>query len=129
MVVFTKADRLADRLKPYGELGLYQEHGSIARLADPADYLAQMHRMSGRIQEFALGELHADHFLETARANFASVSCSMISALGGMSAGDGTGKPVPRRILDPLLWVLDRSLPQWHREWKKLLLGTGDRKG
>ena len=41
------------------------------------------------------------------------------------ASAPSTGKPVPRRILDPLLWVLDRSLPQWHREWKKLLLGTG----
>jgi hypothetical protein len=125
VVVLTKADRLADRLKPYGELGLYQEHGSIARLADPADYLAQMHRMSDRIQEFALKELHADTFLETARDNFATVACSMISALGGMPTGDAAAKPVPRRILDPLLWTLDRSLPTWRREWMKLLLGVG----
>jgi len=116
VIVLTKADRLAERLRPYGELGLYQEHGSIARLAEPGEYLAQMHRMSGRIREFMLRELHAEHFIETATTNFASVSFTMISALGGLPGAEGSLQLVPRRVLDPLLWVLERSLPTWQQQ-------------
>ncbi len=111
IVVYTKADQLATRFTPdWEDLRTYLINGSVDALARPDGYMERMHDISDRLFEFTEQELHAYEFINAAQANFKSLNFSIISALG--AAPQGARLPVtivPRRILDPLLWIMEKS--------------------
>jgi hypothetical protein len=117
VVVYAKADELADRLTgQWDDLHTYLSQGSVDGLAHPEGYMGRMHRVSAQLREFTAKELGADEFLSATSACFRSVTFSMVSALGARPQGQRLPVEVaPRRVLDPLLWVMDRSLPGWKR--------------
>ncbi len=116
IVVYTKADQLAVRFtKRWKYLRTYLIRGSVNDLAKTEGYMERMHEVSSRLLEFTEQELHAHEFVNAAEANFKSVNFSIISALG--AAPQGARLPVtivPRRILDPMLWVMEKSFA---RSW------------
>ncbi len=116
IVVYTKADKLAVHFtKQWKYLRTYLIRGSVNDLARTEGYMERMHEVSGRLLEFTERELHAHEFVNAAEANFKSVNFSIISALG--AAPQGARLPatiVPRRILDPMLWVMEKSFA---RSW------------
>lgn len=113
VVVYTKADRLVSRLRPnWSEVYDYLLAGSVDELVRPDGYIEQMHDISDRLLDFTEQELNAHEFINAAVANFKSVNFSIISALGTEPAdGRLSVAIVPRRILDPILWVMELSFP------------------
>lgn len=111
IVVYTKADQLAARfVGRWAELRTYLIEGSIEALAQPEGYIEGMQRVSDLLYQFTEAELHAHEFLNAAESNFKSINLSIISALG-TEPHDGrlSVEIVPRRILDPLLWIMEKS--------------------
>jgi hypothetical protein len=123
VVVYTKADQLAARLTGrWEDVRTYLVQGSVDALAQPDGYMQRMRRVSSLLRDFTEQELCAHEFLNAAQANFKSTSFSIISALG--AGPEGARLPVaivPRRILDPLLWVMEKSF-SWSgralRRWR-----------
>lgn len=111
IVVFTKADRLVGRFSgKWADLATYLIDGSVEALAETETYLDQMREMSDLLHDFTEEELHAHEFINAAELNFKSLSFSIISALGTEPDGaELSVEIVPRRILDPVLWVMEKS--------------------
>lgn len=121
-VVFTKADQMGDRLARWGDLSGYLSDGAIENLAHPQHYYDQMQLVSDRLMTFTRTELEADEFLNATRSYFKSVSFSIVSALGARPQGSQlTVQVMPRRVLDPVLWMIQQSLPDPLRGVKRLL--------
>ena len=122
VVVYTKGDQLAARLTgQWDYLRTYLVQGSVDALANPERYLKRMREVSARLRDFTETELAAYEFLNAAGAHFKSVEFSVISALGARPAGAHLAvNIVPRRILDPLLWVMEKSLPGAEQFWRRL---------
>lgn len=112
IVVFTKADRLVSRLTgEWADLYTYLVEGAVDDLARHDGYIGRMKQISDRLYQFTENELHAHEFINAAEANFKSISFSIISALGTEPEGARLSvQIVPRRILDPVLWVMEKSL-------------------
>lgn len=111
IVVFTKADQLAGRFGGRWEtLRHYLVEGSVEALAHHNGYMARMTEISDLLFDFTEQVLLAHEFINAAQANFKSLSFSIISALGTEPEGAQLSvEIVPRRILDPLLWVMEKS--------------------
>jgi hypothetical protein len=80
-----------------------------------------MQGMSNLLYRFTEEELDAYEFLNAAESNFKSVSFSIISALGTEPYGARLSvEIVPRRILDPILWIMEKSFSgpeRFFRRW------------
>ncbi|NJN98061.1 MAG: hypothetical protein HC875_30265 [Anaerolineales bacterium] len=130
VVVYTKADQLATRFSPtWEDLRSYLIKGSLDDLVRTKNYIERMHKVSERLLAFTEQELHAHEFVNAAEANFKSVNFSIISALGsGASDGRLPVAIAPRRILDPLLWGMEKSFSGSERLWQRWLnwLSGGD---
>lgn len=111
IVVYTKADQLVARFNPeWEELHTYLIKGSVDDLAQTKGYMKRLYEISDRLLEFTEQELQAHEFVNTAEANFKSVTFSIISALGTEPYGAQLSVAIaPRRILDPILWVIEKS--------------------
>ena len=123
IVVFTKADQLVGRfMGRWSSLRSYLIEGSVGALAQPEGYMDRLVEISDLLLEFTEQELHAHEFVNAARAHFKSMSFSIISALGTEPDGAQLSvQIVPRRILDPLLWVMEKTFtkpkPAFLRWW------------
>ncbi|OPZ85640.1 MAG: hypothetical protein BWY76_01330 [bacterium ADurb.Bin429] len=125
-VVYTKADQMGERMKKWTDIARYLGDGSIERLAQPLKYYEQMALISDRLRAFTRHELEADEFLNATRAYFRGVSFSMVSSLGARPQGkDLTVQVMPRRVLDPVLWTIESSLPDPWRGVKRWMQGWG----
>lgn len=111
IVVFTKADKLVGHFTgKWAELATYLIDGSVEAMAETKSYLARMDEISKLLYDFTEEELHAHEFINAAESNFKSLSFSIISALGTEPDGaELSVEIVPRRILDPVLWVMEKS--------------------
>ena len=114
ILVFTCADALVSDLEPWPETQAYITHDDWEALGSMEDYMSRMHQVSDQLRAFTLESLGASQFMTLAEDRFESVHFSIISALG--SAPDNEGRMAveikPTRILDPLLWTLERELPE-----------------
>ena len=123
IVVFTCGDALIPEIEPWPEVHQYLLHDNWEGLNDMDAYVARMYQVSDRLRAYMLDGLGAKQFLTLATDRFRSVHFSVISALG--SAPDEHGrlavKIKPTRILDPLLWTLERQLaPRRQRKIRQL---------
>ena len=111
IVVFTKADQSVGRFTgKWAGLRDYLVQGSVTALAQPEGYMERMQEISEQLFDFTEQELTAHEFINAAKANFKSMSFSIISALGTEPQGAHLAvEIVPRRILDPLLWVMEKT--------------------
>ena len=121
VIVYTKADQLATRFtRRWKDLHTYLVEGSVEALAQPDGYMGRMHEISDRLLAFTEHQLCAHEFMNAAGANFRSISFSIISALGTEPQGAKLSVAiVPRRILDPLLWIMEKSVSGPGRIWRK----------
>ena len=112
IVVYTFADELRPQFQGEWDcIDSYLLNETHAQLASGRHYAEQLEQVSGWLAAFARRPLQADDFVNTARRNFKSVAFSVVSSLGARPEGGELGVGVtPRRVLDPLLWVL-RSCP------------------
>ena len=123
IIVYTCADTLIPDTADWPDIQHYIQDDDWGALADIEPYVARMHHISARLRAFTGDALGARQFLTLAGDRFASVNFSIISALG--SAPDEHGRLdvriKPTRILDPLLWMLERQLPpRKHRRLMRL---------
>jgi hypothetical protein len=112
VVVFTKADWLLGE-RFFGkrpEVVAYLQRNDQAEIRDIKRYLDGMERVSAELADFAANGLGAQNFINLANDKFKSLSFSAVSALGSPPEGDRLSEAMqPRRVLDPLLWVLEKS--------------------
>jgi hypothetical protein len=110
VVVYTKSDHI-EYPHEWAHLEAYLEHGTVAELKDTQDYMYKMFEISKQLRIFTRDVLKAHHFIALADKKFKSVTFSMVSALGAEPEDGRLSISVtPRRIMDPLLWMMDKSL-------------------
>ena len=121
VIVFTNADQRAGHLTgQWADLYSYLVRGSVDALSEPNGYMEKMYQVSYRLLDFTEQELDAHEFINTAQAHFKSLNFSIISALGTEPTGARLSVDiVPRRILDPLLWIMEKSVSGPGRIWRK----------
>jgi hypothetical protein len=118
VVVYTCGDELEPFLEGWPDLLQYLVDGSVDTLADRQRYVLRMRQVSDRLADFTERALDARPFLNLARKSFRSVHFSVVSALGA-APQDGRlpARIAPRRILDPLFWMMEQALPPWKQTW------------
>lgn len=111
VVVFTKADEIIDLFNSEWEyLSKYLLDGSVDGLSYPEGYMKQLRIVSSQLSEFLRNKIGANEFVSAAESNFKSVEFSIVSALGAEPQGGHlVAEIVPRRVLDPLLWMMEKS--------------------
>lgn len=110
VVVYTKADEISFG-KEWQDLENYLLAGSVVGMKDTKGYEKALHGISERLREFTAHRLEANMFLNIAAEHFRSVAFSMVSALGAQPVGNHLSiQTVSRRIMDPLLWMINKSL-------------------
>jgi hypothetical protein len=125
LVVFTKADEWEALRRPdWRPLLEHVRADSFDGLADHRRYRRRLREVSEHLRRFVTDDLKAQGFLNHAAHNFASLDFCVVSSLGSAPAGQHIQTEVaPRRVLDPLLWVLDPKLAgrpprrAWLRQW------------
>lgn len=120
VVVYTKADewRVLDRPQ-YRGLRDHLAAGTFDGLADYRAYRNSLRTVSGQLRGLTEGHLRAQGFLSNIKDNFAGAEFCVVSALGASARGQQLETAIaPRRVLDPLLWVLDRNLTSQRRSWR-----------
>ena len=125
LVVYTKADLLAERFRGSSfDFGAYLGEGDWEALRDMDGYLCRMREGSAQLRDFTIDKLKAEGFVNLADEHFRSVHFCAVSSLGAAPGGDVMGvAPVPRRVLDPLLWVL--TLPARYQRGSRAGSRTG----
>lgn len=120
VVVYTKADKWTALFPDqYRELRDYLQAGTFDGLADYPSYKKSLFAISEQLRTLTAEHLQAQAFLNNAKDNFASVRFCVVSALGAQPTKDQQlqTRIAPRRVLDPLLWVLDndpiKTRPKW----------------
>jgi hypothetical protein len=106
LLVYTKADIVKDRFRLPSEVINYLQSSETPSYRQVREYRQRMKPISEALRSFTTNELRAASFLAIASRHFRSVEFSACSALGTPEPGV---MPEARRVLDPLLWVLDRS--------------------
>jgi signal transduction histidine kinase len=89
----------------------YLEEGRLEKLGNEklGNYISHMRRISLGLRDFVRDDLGEAQFLNFATSRFKSVEFSIVSALGAEpSGGRLQTMPVPKRIFDPLLWVMGK---------------------
>ena len=112
IVVFSKADRLKTRLGDHREAWSYLEEGGLEMLGNGkmGRYIKKMKNISQDLKGYVKNELKETQFMNLATARFKSIEFSIISALGSQPSGNKLdGQTIPKRILDPLIWVIYKS--------------------
>ena len=129
VVVYTKADQWTalfhDR---YSGLQDYLQAGTFDGLADYPTYKKSLFATSEQLRTLTAEHLKAQAFLNNANDNFDGVRFCVVSALGASPKDQQLQTSIaPRRVLDPLLWVLDkdpfRTRPKGWLPWGRR--GTG----
>lgn len=110
VVVYTKADRLLSQSDFPAEVAKYLENSEVDSLHDIRGYVQEMKKNSLLLRDFTKRTLNAGNFLHNALAHFRSVEFCAVSALGSEPVdGKLAERIAPRRVIDPLLWVLEKS--------------------
>lgn len=127
IVVYTKSDEMKVSVPEFENYlekePRLKEHLNDQRpitLANPHDHFIHLEHISHLLKKFTQSELHAGKFINVAREWFASVSYTVVSSLGAApeKSIDDEGKEVtkltvkmsPRCVIDPLLYVLAKSI-------------------
>ncbi|MCL4487058.1 MAG: hypothetical protein M1570_02870 [Chloroflexi bacterium] len=120
IVVYSRADELASRLEAWPDLWSYLAKGGSDGLMNPAGYIGKLCTVSDRLRQFTEEEVRAHEFLNAASEEFRSVSFCIVSSLGAKPVGRRLLTQIaPRRVLDPMFWVAQRSLSGWRQAWRR----------
>lgn len=111
LVVYTKADEWSALFDDqYQGLRDYLQAGTFDGLADYPRYKKSLFAISEQLRILTAEHLQAQAFLNNAQDNFNGVRFCVVSALGAAPTGQQVQTSIaPRRVLDPLLWVLDKD--------------------
>lgn len=110
VVVYTKADLLLDRLASRSPLIAYMRQSEEATIGDVKQYRRALHYVSDELADFTRCELGAHGFVSHATSEFKSVSYCIMSSLGSApEEGRLVMSMDPHRVVDPLMWVMEKS--------------------
>lgn len=110
IVVYTWGDMMEDWLSEYPEVISYLNKSELAPNWDMPRYLRQMSSISNLLRTFTQHTIRAGNFYNMAHNQFMSVEYSIVSSLGRPpSGGRLTMELSPRRVIDPLLWVIRKT--------------------
>ncbi len=112
VVVLTKGDRLKDLLASYAGIVQYLDSGSVESLKGQKldNYLREMQIISRHIREFMVSSGKAAAFVNLVESKFKSVQFTIVSALGSEPDNGRLQEKIrPKRVIDPLLWILSNS--------------------
>lgn len=109
IVVYTKADLLVEDLTKYQNV-VNHLNADYRPLQDPKKYVRMLQLVSNDLISFTEKDLGAINFMRSARDKFKSVVFCTVSALGSAPEDGHMGSGIqPRGVVDPLIWVLERS--------------------
>ncbi len=110
VVVYTKADLLQERLTDRPDLLSYLQHSEQETIGNVKQYVQRLKLVSNELADFTRSELGAHGFISHANSEFKSVSYCAISSLGSAPVDGQLEMGMdPRRVVDPLLWVMEKS--------------------
>lgn len=119
IVVYTKADKINSYLGKFSILVDYLKEGTVDGLVNIKDYHKKMCEISELLYSFTQKVLNAHEFLNAAETHFKAINFCIISALGANPHGERLAVAItPRRIFDPLFWLIGDPLPWWKRLWR-----------
>jgi len=111
LVVLSKGDLIVKKFESrMGEIKDYLEKGNVKNL-QPIDIQTQITEMkenSKRLKTFIQNDLGASNFLNLGEHNFRSFEFCIVTSWG-TPPKEGF-KPEPKRIFDPILWVINNSI-------------------
>ena len=113
IVVLSKGDKLKGRLGGREDIWRYLEAGKLEKMGTQkiGSYINGMKIVSQSLRDFVADDLGEAQFLNFATTRFKSVEFSIVSALGAEPKGKQLEvKIVPKRIIDPILWVVYKPL-------------------
>lgn len=123
VVVYTKADELVPLFKDYPELLSYLQNGTIDGLSDVQGYIRKLHHISHLLKKFTRETLGANEFLNFAEQRFKSVNFCIVSSLGARPEGGRIPSQIlPKRVLDPILWLMEKSLHPLKQRFRALFI-------
>jgi hypothetical protein len=114
VVVYTKADLLVTSFSVPQSLRDYLLEPEEETVHDVRNYIRLMQQVSTDLAGFTTSVLQAHGFVNLANSYFKSVRYCIVSALGSNPReGLLEIEIAPRRVIDPLLWVIERSERRW----------------
>ena len=118
IVVLSQGDKYQERLRGRDHVWRYLQEGTLEELGNEklGRYINGMKVISDSLRSFVRDDLGEAQFLNFATTRFRSVEFSIVSALGADPVGDRLQfEIVPKRIMDPILWVMYKSLGFFRR--------------
>lgn len=110
VVVYTWGDAMEDLLCDHPELNSYIQKSELEPAWDMPKYLKSLTGVSSQLSIFTQKTMLATNFYEMAKDNFTSVNYTIVSSLGRAPVGSKLSIGLsPRRVIDPLIWVLCSS--------------------
>lgn len=116
LVVYTCGDEVVPLLADdFPDVHEALAGGTPERVADDG-YTGSMRELSSRLRTFTSERLGGQAFVNLAEQHFAGIDFALISALGAAPEGDRlVAEIAPRRIFDPVLWLMGRTQIPWYR--------------
>ncbi|NIM13845.1 MAG: hypothetical protein GTO45_17515 [Candidatus Aminicenantes bacterium] len=118
IVVFCKGDILEPRLRRWEEIWEYLINGRLESMKNISigNYIDGMKRISGLLKDFTKTELKENQFINCAKNRFKSYDFSIVSSLGSNPIENRLRTKInPKRIFDPLLWIIYKSLSRFKK--------------
>jgi len=110
VVAYTKADRLIATFGKHPAVLDHLRNADHSAMVNPKKYLDTLKMISADLAVFTEQELEARAFMNLTHDQFKSVVFCAVSALGSPPEGEHLATAIePRRVADPLIWVLDKS--------------------
>jgi hypothetical protein len=110
IVAYTKADQLADEFTNYPSVMHHLSTASQHEINLPKKYKKKLQHVSDELTRFTIQELKGQGFINLARDNFKSFQFCAVSALGSAPENGRLSTAIqPKCVVDPLIWVLDKS--------------------
>jgi len=113
LIVLTKGDFLEPKLHTYPQIWNYLITGDVknTQYFEVNNQIEEMKRVSTLLKSFLRQDLGAANFVNLGETNFRSMEVCIISAYNYSPEGETElpDKPAPKRIFDPILWVLYNS--------------------
>lgn len=119
IVVYTKADKISNYLNKFSKVIDYLREGTVDGLSNMKNYHKKMREISEELYQFTQKTIKAYEFINAAEVHFQAVHFCIISALGANPQGDRLAVTItPRRIFDPLFWLMGEPTSWWKRWWR-----------
>jgi hypothetical protein len=110
VVAYTKADRLIDEFQGCPTTLAHLRNPDHKAMENPKKYLETLKGVSAELDAYTENTLGAREFIHLTEREFKSVAYCAVSALGSPPEGGHLSTAIePRRVADPLIWVLEKS--------------------